>query len=371
MKIYRVGGYVRDKLLGIKPNDCDYVVVGSSIEQMLALGYRQVGKFFPVFLHPQTNEEYALARTEAKHGIGHTGFIVNSSSEVSLEQDLLRRDLTINAIAEDKDGHLIDPYNGLSDLQHKLLRHVSAAFGDDPLRVLRVARFAAKLNFNVAPETLDLMQQMARSGEGLTLSRERVLRELSKTLECDHSEQFFMVLRKTYNLQIFFPNLALKLSQEIIFSKFCQELKFTTTQLQRYQLIAVYLASGSLCENLYEITQDKKLLKMLYQTQLIQQLCNSNMLNQHEILDSFKQLDIWRNYDQFILLANNYAIYLTETQSENLIEKLRKIRLLAKELKNSALGELISKFKARPAELPNAIQNHYLDLISSHSKDEQ
>lgn len=370
MKIYRVGGYVRDKLLGLTPNDCDYVVVGSNSEQMLALGYRQVGKFFPVFLHPKTGEEYALARTEAKHGIGHTGFIV-SSSEVSLEQDLLRRDLTINAIAEDKDGHLIDPYNGLGDLQHKLLRNVSAAFGDDPLRVLRVARFAAKLNFSVAPETLHLMQQMAKSGEGLTLSRERILRELNKALECEHSEQFFIVLQKTYNLKIFFPNLTLKLSQEIIFSKFCQELKFTTTQLQRYQLIAVYLASGSRYENLSEITQDKKLLKMLYQTQLIQQLCNSNMLNQHEILDSFKQLDIWRNYDQFILLANNYAIYLTETQSENLIEKLRKIRLLAKELKNSALDELISQFKARPAELSNAIQNHYLDLISSHSKDEQ
>lgn len=371
MQIYRVGGYVRDKLLGLIPNDCDYVVVGSSREQMLALGYQQVGKFFPVFLHPQTGEEYALARAEAKYGTGHTGFQVDSSKLISLEQDLLRRDLTINAIAEDKDGQLIDPYDGQIDLQNKLLRHISAAFNDDPLRVLRVARFAAKLNFSVAPETLNLMQQMAQTEEGLTISRERVLQELSKALECEHSEQFFMVLRETYNLQIFFPNLALKLSSEIIFSKFCQELKSMMDQLQRYQLIALYLDNGTPDNNLPEITYDKRLLKMLHQTQLIQRFCNNHMLSPQEELGLYKQLDIWRNYTQFTLLANNYALYLTANQSGQILARLNKIQQLAQKLKDAPLNELIAKFKLQPVQLAKAIQNYYLDLISSHYKDKQ
>lgn len=363
MQIYRVGGYVRDKLLGITPNDCDYVVVGSSPKEMLEFGYRQVGKFFPVFLHPQTGEEYALARTESKYGTGHTGFKVNASPNVSLEQDLLRRDITINAIAEDKNGNLIDPYNGCSDLQNRLLRHVSSAFSEDPLRILRVARFAAKLNFTVANETLDLMQMMALNGDGLSLSRERVLNELGRALECNYSEQFFIVLHQTQNLQIFFPRLALSLSKSNNMITFCQELKFTTIQLQRYQLIALYLDDGTTNENISEITHEKKLFKSLSHTQLIQQLCKANALDAQSILTFFKQLDIWRNHEQFKLLAENYAIYLTSCKKDHLLTKLRKIQNIAQQLKVAPLQNLIIKFKTQPMQLATAIQNYYLNLI--------
>ncbi|MDH4380567.1 MAG: multifunctional CCA tRNA nucleotidyl transferase/2'3'-cyclic phosphodiesterase/2'nucleotidase/phosphatase, partial [Gammaproteobacteria bacterium] len=165
MKIYKVGGAVRDRLLGIASKDCDWVVVGGSADDLREAGYRQVGQDFPVFLHPQTNEEYALARTERKRGTGYRGFEVDASSAVTLEEDLARRDLTINAMAEDDAGLVIDPYGGQRDLATGVLRHVTAAFVEDPLRVLRVARFAARFGFPVAPETQDLMRALAASGE--------------------------------------------------------------------------------------------------------------------------------------------------------------------------------------------------------------
>ena len=186
VQIYLVGGAVRDQMLGLTVKDRDHVVVGATEQQMLALGYRQVGKDFPVFLHPQTQEEYALARTERKIGRGYGGFSCYASPDVTLEQDLLRRDLTINAMALDADGKLYDPFNGQQDLQQRLLRHVSPAFVEDPLRVLRVARFAARFaaqGFTVAAETLTLMQQIAASGELQALTAERVWQELEKVLQ--------------------------------------------------------------------------------------------------------------------------------------------------------------------------------------------
>ena len=159
MKIYAVGGAVRDRLLGRPVADQDYVVVGSTPEQMEQLGYRPVGKDFPVFLHPKTHEEYALARTERKTARGYKGFEIHASPEVTLEQDLARRDLTINAIARDDDGNIIDPHRGVADLEAGILRHVGDAFVEDPVRVLRVARFAARFGFAIAPETLDLMRE--------------------------------------------------------------------------------------------------------------------------------------------------------------------------------------------------------------------
>ncbi|SUC28369.1 Multifunctional CCA protein [Providencia rustigianii] len=168
MKIYLVGGAVRDKLLGLPISDRDYVVVGTTPEAMLAKGFQQVGKDFPVFLHPKTHEEYALARTERKIGAGYTGFSCYSAPDVTIEDDLLRRDLTINAIAQSDTGELIDPYHGVKDLKNRVLRHVSDAFLEDPLRVLRVARFAARYyqqGFRVAPETMTLMQSMVETGE--------------------------------------------------------------------------------------------------------------------------------------------------------------------------------------------------------------
>ncbi len=211
MQVYLVGGAVRDKLLGHAVYDRDWVVVGATPEQMLAEGFQQVGKDFPVFLHPQTKEEYALARTERKAGKGYHGFEVFADPSVTLEQDLIRRDLTINAIAEAKNGDLIDPYEGQQDLQDRLLRHVSEAFAEDPLRVLRVARFAAKLHgfgFAVAEETLALMRQMVSSGEISNLTPERVWQEVVKALNCDKPSVFFEVLDQVGACEILFPELT-------------------------------------------------------------------------------------------------------------------------------------------------------------------
>ncbi len=211
MKIYTVGGAVRDGLLGLAVRDRDYVVVGATIEQMLAAGYIAVGADFPVFLHPETHEEYALARTERKTAPGYKGFVFHTATNVSLEQDLQRRDLTINAIARDDAGHLIDPYSGEADLHHKLLRHVSDAFTEDPVRILRVARFAARfatLGFTVAPETMLLMQRMVREGEADHLVAERVWQELSRGLMEATPARMFMVLRESGALARLMPELG-------------------------------------------------------------------------------------------------------------------------------------------------------------------
>lgn len=210
MKTYLVGGAVRDALLNLPVKDKDWVVVGASPEEMLSQGYEQVGRDFPVFLHPDTHQEYALARTERKSGSGYTGFVCYSAPDVTLEQDLQRRDLTINAIAQDEQGRLYDPYGGKADLDQRLLRHVSAAFNEDPLRVLRVARFAARfahLNFVVAEETQALMRWMAESGELNTLTPERVWKETEKALETRNPQVYFQVLRDCGALAVLFPEL--------------------------------------------------------------------------------------------------------------------------------------------------------------------
>jgi len=210
MDVYLVGGAVRDKLLGLKPKECDWVVVGATPAEMLNLDYKQVGKDFPVFLHPETHEEYALARTERKTAPGYYGFDVHAAPDVTLEEDLLRRDLTVNAIAETPDGELIDPFNGQQDIQHKILRHVSPAFSEDPVRILRVARFAARfahLGFSVAPETNDLMQNMVEAGEVDALVPERVWAETSKALSEQTPSRFFEVLRECGALEKLFPEI--------------------------------------------------------------------------------------------------------------------------------------------------------------------
>lgn len=210
MQIYKVGGAVRDRLLGRPVSEVDWVVVGATTEQMQALGYRPVGADFPVFLHPKTGEEYALARTERKSGRGYGGFTFYASPDVSLEDDLIRRDLTINAMAEDDHGNVIDPYGGQRDLEAKVLRHASPAFAEDPLRVLRVARFAARyagLGFVVAEETLLLMRQLAESGELQALTPERSWKEISRALMEPNPEVFIRVLHDCGALRELLPEL--------------------------------------------------------------------------------------------------------------------------------------------------------------------
>lgn len=208
MQVYQVGGAVRDELLGLPVQDRDYVVVGATPEEMAKLGFRPVGKDFPVFLHPRTHEEYALARTERKTAKGYKGFQVHAEPEVTLEQDLARRDLTINAIARDDAGGIIDPYHGVSDIRAGILRHVSQAFVEDPVRILRVARFAARFGqFSIAPETLELMREMVRNGEVDALVPERVWQELAKGLMERQPSRMFHVLRECGALARILPEL--------------------------------------------------------------------------------------------------------------------------------------------------------------------
>ena len=207
MQIYQVGGAVRDELLGFEVKDRDWVVVGTTPEQMTAQGYKPVGKDFPVFIHPDTGEEYALARTERKTGPGYTGFTFDTSEEITLEQDLERRDITINAIAKDENGNLIDPFNGRRDLENKVIRHVSDAFVEDPLRVLRVARFAAQFNFPIAGETQSLLKDISATDELQTLTPERVWVETEKALQTRQPRRYFEALRECNALTALFPEI--------------------------------------------------------------------------------------------------------------------------------------------------------------------
>ena len=211
LNVYRVGGAVRDELLGWPVYDNDWVVVGATPEAMRKRGFKPVGRDFPVFLHPESAEEYALARTERKSGHGYAGFEVHASPDVSLEEDLLRRDLTINAIAQSREGELTDPFNGQGDIERRVLRHISAAFSEDPLRVLRTARFLARyasLGFTIAPETLTLMRQVSHSGELEHLAAERVWVETEKALGEPSPEVYFTTLERCAALNVWWPELA-------------------------------------------------------------------------------------------------------------------------------------------------------------------
>ena len=210
MEIYLVGGAVRDQLLNLAVKDRDWVVIGSTPQAMLDQGFTQVGKDFPVFLHPKTKEEHALARTERKSGAGYTGFNVYSAADVTLEDDLIRRDLTINAIAQSESGELFDPYHGQQDLNDRILRHISPAFSEDPLRVLRVARFAARfahLSFSICPNTMALMRELTDSGELAHLTSERVWQETANALNTQSPQVYFEVLRECGALAVLFPEI--------------------------------------------------------------------------------------------------------------------------------------------------------------------
>ena len=210
MKVYLVGGAVRDKLLNIPNQDYDYVVVGSTVEEMLSRGFHQVGNSFPVFLEPKTKDEYALARKEKKEGHGYNGFCFDFSPDITLEEDLVRRDLTINAIAEDENGNIIDPCGGQEDLKNRILRHIGPSFSEDPLRVLRVARFAARfhhLGFSIAPETMELMKTMVKQGEIDFLTPERIFLEFENVLHKGALDVFVRILRECGALKVIFPEL--------------------------------------------------------------------------------------------------------------------------------------------------------------------
>jgi tRNA nucleotidyltransferase (CCA-adding enzyme) len=284
VKIYLVGGAVRDELLGLPVKERDWVVVGATPEEMVAQGYKPVGKDFPVFLHPGTHEEYALARTERKSGRGYKGFTVYATPDVTLEDDLRRRDLTINAIAKDADGKLTDPFRGQEDLRKGVLRHVSDAFAEDPVRILRVARFAARFSFSVDKNTLALMRKMVESGETDHLVPERVWQEFSKGLMEAHPERMFEVLESA-GLQVV-PNPRYKLSGSLPV---------------RFALLAWPLEdkeAGALCKRLRapNDVRDLALLASGYREQL------KHANKPEELLDVLKRTDAFRRPERFAQL---------------------------------------------------------------------
>ncbi|HHB93359.1 MAG TPA: multifunctional CCA addition/repair protein [Thioploca sp.] len=315
MKIYKVGGSVRDKYLGYPSKDQDWVVVGATPQILLQAGYIQVGKDFPVFLHPDTHEEYALARTERKTGSGYTGFSVYAAPDVTLEEDLQRRDLTINAMAINEQGQLFDPFNGMADLHNKILRHVSPAFAEDPVRVLRIARFAARFDFNIADETLILMKNMVTNGEVDTLVAERVWQETVKALTTDKPANFFKTLHTCGALERIFPELNNIIDNSSAIS-YLQQARCQTDDSQ--VLFAVLIG------NLDDIDQNIKSIKTLCKryripsqyrelailTARYHKLCQNIMdLSAKKLLDILQGIDAFRRtqrFEQFLLVCKIY-----------------------------------------------------------------
>ena len=310
MKVYAVGGAIRDTLMGLPVNDVDYVVVGSSVDEMLAQGFRPVGKDFPVFLHPETQAEYALARTERKTGTGYKGFHFYADPTVSLEEDLQRRDLTINAMAQEVGpdgkwfGPIIDPYNGQADLAAKVFRHVSDAFAEDPLRLLRIARFAARFpEFSVADETLLALKAIVRSGELNTLSAERIWQEIARGLVASKPMHMFQVLLNTGAAQVLLPSsLTNKLGEEVF----------------REHLIAHFELAGSSLEERCAITlmdlpateirswadavrmpiEVRDFTEIFSDLNLLVKRSTNGIYQAVEVLAWFNRADVWRKPDR-------------------------------------------------------------------------
>jgi len=302
MEIYLVGGAVRDKLLNIPVKDKDYLVVGSSPQEMLDLGFKPIGNDFPVFLHPKTKEEYALARTERKDGTGHKGFIFYASQEVKLEQDLERRDITINAIALDNNNNYIDPFNGIDDLKNRVIRHVSPAFEEDPLRVLRVARFKAKLNsFSIHDETLNLMHKIAESGEIQTLSSERVMIELLRGFEQEDAFSMLEVLSNCGAIGLIFPEIDFKKNKEKIKKILSLSHHLCESSPNKRLLLFLFIINfdkNKLDNKIYENV--KKLLLPSSEKKLIELIeKNSNILINFLDSEHKKQLDCLYGCDFF------------------------------------------------------------------------
>jgi len=319
MQIYLVGGAVRDKLLALPERERDWVVVGSNPDEMLKLGYRRVGKDFPVFLHPDSSEEYALARTERKTGRGHTGFDCDASETVTLNEDLLRRDLTINAIAEDSDGQIIDPLGGRRDLQQKLLRHTSAAFAEDPLRVLRVARFLATfdyLGFRVAPETEKLCAQMVAADTLEELPAERIFKELEKALGAKSPHTFFTFLHRINATTRLWPELT-----EIDFARLADVVKSDTNAQQRFAILFMASATQAVVDRCKALKVPNAFTNL------------AAALSRHftawrdastptERIDLLYQINAYRNQDFFHLFSSTCQLVNNEERHHNWVTDL-------------------------------------------------
>ena len=342
MKVYVVGGAVRDELLGLPVQDRDHVVVGATPEEMVRAGFKPVGKDFPVFLHPRTHEEYALARTERKSGRGYKGFTVYAAPEVTLEDDLRRRDLTINAMAKDEQGHIVDPFGGRQDLENRVLRHVSEAFAEDPVRILRVARFAARFGFAVAPETLALMQRMVASGETDYLVPERVWQEFSKGLMEKAPEAMFQVLDACGLRARLFPEIQ-------SFSNLEGSLP------QRFARLAWPLKEGqvkALCERLRVPNEVRELALLAARSRVA--LRASRLATPQALLELLKRADAFRRPERFRELLEVAA------RDRPVVDTVRLERAFASAAKINA-GEIAAQ--SPPGKIAEAIDAARLAAI--------
>ncbi len=389
MQVYLVGGAVRDALLNRKVVERDYVVVGATPEEMLSQGFTQVGKDFPVFLHPKTQEEYALARTERKSGKGYTGFVCDASSSVTLEEDLLRRDLTVNAIAQDNYGKLIDPYGGKKDLENRVLRHVSEAFSEDPLRVFRVARFATRyayLGFTIATETMALMQSMAESGELSTLSAERVWQETKRSLLEKTPHVFFTVLNQAHGLNDWFTELESNLDTALATLKTAVDLeKAENESLVKDTGSETPLPDSSNSETARLITRFTALLSHLGEEDakhLCSRLKVQNQVSEivilackfkdfllsmqnspADLLALFNGCDAWRREERFTLLLSAFAPY-AHSKGVDWQEQQKRIENALAAAKQVNVQDIIATGVKGP-EIKDALNQAKLSAIAS------
>ena len=342
MKIYLVGGAVRDQLLNIPVKDRDYLVVGSTPQEMLDLGFKPIGKDFPVFLHPKTKNEYALARTEKKVGIGHKGFIFHASPDITIEEDLERRDITINAIAMDESNNYIDPYGGMKDLKYKVIRHVSSAFQEDPLRVMRVARFYAKLDsFSIHKDTSDLMQKVVTKGEIQNLSAERIMNELHKGFEEENAFNMLAVLNDSGALSIIFPEIAFEKNREGIKKVLHLSNRSSENSKQRRLLLFLLTANFNhnkidtkIYDNISKIllpSSEKKIISLI--EKFINELVTFFSLEQSDQLDCLYNFDFFRRPQLFyeaieilsLVLESNGSNLESITLSEKFVKSYQKL----------------------------------------------
>jgi tRNA nucleotidyltransferase (CCA-adding enzyme) len=362
VKIYEVGGAVRDELLGLPVKDRDYVVVGATPDRMIELGYRPVGRDFPVFLHPETHEEHALARTERKSGRGYHGFEFYSAPDVTLEQDLSRRDLTINAIARGDDGCLIDPYNGAEDLSAGILRHVSPAFAEDPVRILRVARFAARFGFDIAPETLELMRSMVVSGEADALVAERVWQELARGLMEERPSRMFEVLQECGALQRVVPEIAALFEEP---SRVQVALDALDAAAMAGDALEVRFAALARVLDPYAVDALASRLKLpadvrelaLLAARHANTIVDAQELPPEAVLDLLNAVDAWRRPDRFEELLR--AATAGERGTERVVQRLQRARKAAAAIDAGA----IAKASAGAQDIKNRVNAARLEAL--------
>lgn len=356
MEIYLVGGAVRDKLLGLPVKDRDWVVVGATPEDMLSRGYKQVGADFPVFLHPGSKEEYALARTERKHGRGYHGFAVYSAPDVTLEEDLKRRDLTINAMALSDDGIVVDPFSGQRDLENRLLRHVSEAFAEDPLRILRTARFAARfhhLGFQVAGDTMTLMTSMVSDGEVQHLVPERVWQEIQRALNENTPATFFEVLMETGALHALVPELA---DNDVAFARAMASLRETAVQGLptecRFAALFHSLPLAVVSDRAAALKAPNDCRELARLVAESAPIIKEPSLTAERVLELFNHADAWRRPDRFEWMLKTLAC-LQEGLAADSCQQLQRAlsgarsveaqSLMARGYKGKELGDAIGR----------------------------